>query len=44
MKEIYISPELQLVKMLDVVCTSGEAIGDTETETERIPLNSAYNK
>lgn len=44
MKEIYISPELQLVKMDDVVCTSGEFVGNTETETEKIPLSSIYNK
>lgn len=44
MKKTYNSPELELVKMLDVVSTSGEFVGDTGTETERIPLNSIYNK
>ena len=44
MKKTYNSPELELVSALDVVSTSGEAVGDIETETERIPLNNIYNR
>ena len=44
MKKTYNSPELELVGTLDVVSTSGEIVGDIETETERIPLSTIYNK
>jgi hypothetical protein len=38
MKEIYISPELELEQTPDVICTSGESIDESEIETAKFSL------